>query len=574
VGRHGGNEFISLFTGISARLMYYAVLPFNVQAFTKLVLLIGSWNCDRLFTGQRDIKTKALGVWDGQCKDPAHGKVALVEDRVLRVAFLSHDRGLGEAVARALGNGFVLVTAWARQAADLLSTVSSSDVLFLDLRPSDYQTEEEGLRRLEEVCAQLDHPPILVLCDTENRDLTLRATVAGAIDCVPNTPNIVELRVLLRRAYRVFDAERELRRIRFDETRHGHLHDLLGSSPAMLDLFAMVRRVGPCDVNVHITGETGTGKELLARALHELGPRSSGPMVAFSCANLPESLVEDELFGHEKGAFTGAIHFRQGRIEGANHGTLFLDEIGDMGLGLQPKLLRVLQEKSFERIGGNKTIAADVRVICATNRNLREMVAQGKFREDLYYRLNVVELQLPALRERRDDIPFLVHHFIKKSAERFNKKELRVTQAAMNALEQYHWPGNVRELENAIQRAMVLADGNALELSHLPSLLREASASLPVQLPHNVLPNAEEEAGDDELTPPSNSSYEEQTRQFRRNLVIRTLQQNGWRKAETARALGVARGYLHRLINQLDIKQESESRVDKPLQRRPIAPVM
>ncbi len=343
----------------------------------------------------------------------------------------------------------------------------------------------------------------------------------------------------------------------------------------MQEIFAMVRRVGPCDVNVHITGETGTGKELVARAIHQMSPRSSNPLVAFSCANLPESLVEDELFGHEKGAFTGAIHLRQGRIEGANHGTLFLDEIGDMGLGLQPKILRVLQEKSFQRIGGNKTIAADVRVICATNRNLGEMVAQGKFREDLYYRLNVVEIHLPALRARRDDIPILVHHFIAKAAARFNKKALHVSRSAMQALEQHHWPGNVRELENVILRAMVLADGETLELAHLPLLLREPAQKLPVQLPHNMLPaRADDSVSEDELSAPIDSSYEEQIRSFKRSLVLRTLRQNGWRKADTARVLGVARGYLHRLINQLDIKQEREAtELEKDVQAPP-TPVM
>ena len=500
-----------------------------------------------------------------------------MEEQVLRVAFLSRDRGLGEAFSRALGSGFCLRTDWAEQCTDYPGIFATTDVLFLDLRPSDTRSEEECLRRLEEACAQPEHPPVLVLCDTEDRDFVLRVMAAGAADCVPNPPNVTELRILLRRAYRVFDAERELRRIRLDESRHGHFHELLGSSPAMLEIFAMVRRVGPCDVNVHITGETGTGKELLARAIHQMSPRSSNPLVAFSCANLPESLVEDELFGHEKGAFTGAIHLRQGRIEGANHGTLFLDEIGDMGLGLQPKILRVLQEKSFQRIGSNKTIAADVRLICATNRNLSEMVAQGKFREDLYYRLNVVEIHLPALRDRRDDIPLLVHHFVEKAAERFHKKALRVSRSAMNALEQHHWPGNVRELENVIQRAMVLADGETLDLSHLPSLLREPAEKLPVQLPHNMLPGAiaEENMADDELSAPIDSSYEEQIRRFKRSLVLRTLRQNGWRKAETARSLGVARGYLHRLINQLDIKQEREAAdLDKDVQIPPIVPVM
>jgi DNA-binding NtrC family response regulator len=500
-----------------------------------------------------------------------------VDDQILRVAFLSRDRGLGEAFSRALGPGFSVRTKWAEHVNELPEMISWSDVIFADLRPSTGQTEEESLAKIEEICAQPGHPPALVLCDTEDRDFALRAMAAGAADCVPNPPNVTELRILLQRAYRVFDAERELRRVRTEESRHGHFHEILGASPSMLEIFAMVRRVGPCDVNVHITGETGTGKELLARAIHQMSPRSSNPLVAFSCANLPESLVEDELFGHEKGAFTGAIHLRQGRIEGANHGTLFLDEIGDMGLALQPKLLRVLQEKSFERIGSNRTIPADVRVICATNRNLREMVAQGTFREDLYYRLNVVEIHLPPLRERRDDIPILVHHFIKKCAERFNRKELRVTPSAMNALEQYHWPGNIRELENVMQRAMVLADGQTLEVSHLPSQLRHTTEKLPVQLPHNMLPTAtvEEPGSEDELSAPANSSYEEQIRQFKRALVLRTLRQNGWRKAETARSLGVARGYLHRLINQLDIKQEREADdLEKDVRVRPIVPVM
>ena len=183
----------------------------------------------------------------------------------------------------------------------------------------------------------------------------------------------------------------------------------------------MARKIATCDVSVLVTGETGTGKELLARAIHHLSGRNTGPLVAFSCANLPETLVEDELFGHEKGAFTGAIMSRCGRVEAADHGTLFLDEIGDLGIGLQPKLLRVLQERRFERLGGNKTINVDLRLVCATNRNLGEMVQQGKFREDLYYRLNVVQLHLPPLRERRDDISLLAQQFLLKAAHQFQK---------------------------------------------------------------------------------------------------------------------------------------------------------
>ena len=195
-------------------------------------------------------------------------------------------------------------------------------------------------------------------------------------------------------------------------------------------------------------------------------------MVAFSCANLPDTLIEDELFGHERGAFTGAMTMRRGRVETADQGTLFLDEIGDLGLSLQPKLLRVLQERKFERLGGNATVDVNIRLICATNRNLSEMVQQGKFRDDLYYRLNVVQLHLPPLRERREDIPLLVQYFLETCAHQFNKKAKRFSPAAMHALEEYEWPGNVRELLNAVQRAVVLSEGPTVDIRHLPAGLR------------------------------------------------------------------------------------------------------
>jgi DNA-binding NtrC family response regulator len=480
------------------------------------------------------------------------------------------DNGLGEAIARALGEGFLLRVNGALRVDELQELLTWADVAFLDLRRSNLQTAEAALRLLEDICAKPAHPPVLALCDSEDREFLLRTTEKGAIDCVPNPPNVIELRLLFRRAYRVCATERELKRIRTQESRNGRLHQLLGTSAPMQELFQLVGRVGPCDVNVLITGETGTGKELLARAIHQIGPRSSNPLVAFSCANLPEALVEDELFGHEKGAFTGASHLRQGRIESANHGTLFLDEIGDLGLGLQPKLLRVLQEKTFERIGSNKMIYADVRLISATNRDLNDMVAQGRFREDLFYRLNVVELHLPPLRERRDDIPVLVHHFISKAAERFHKKELQVTPSAMRAFEQHHWPGNVRELENAIQRAMVLAEGHTLEVWHLPALVRNAVvASAPLPAAYEIPAALDEVPAPEFKSAPVGSSYEEEMKHFKRDLVLRTLRQNGWRKAESARALGVARGYLHRLINQLDIKQDEENQGFKETMKLP-----
>jgi two-component system response regulator AtoC len=306
---------------------------------------------------------------------------------------------------------------------------------------------------------------------------------------------------------------------------------------------------------VLITGETGTGKELLARAIHQTSLRAARPMVAFSCANLPDTLIEDELFGHEKGAFTGALAMRRGRLENADQGSLFLDEIGDLGLGLQPKLLRVLQERNFERLGGNSTINVNIRLISATNRNLPEMVQQGKFREDLFYRLNVVHMHIPPLRERRDDVVLLAHLFLTAAAQQFNKKVKRFSHPALLALEEYSWPGNVRELENAIQRAVVLSEGQTLELSHLPKNVRKNSEE------DEILGASDGTAGD-------NSSYEAEIRQFKRRLVLRTLRKCGWSKVESARSLGVARGYLHRLINQLEISQFEEENLLASLEPR------
>jgi DNA-binding NtrC family response regulator len=411
------------------------------------------------------------------------------------------------------------------------------DVVLLDLR-SDSALERSGsggLNLIDKICKIPSHPPIVVLCDECNRQIILDAVERGAYDTIASPPNMVELRLVLRRAHRSHVMEREVERLKASARESGGLHELLGTTSAMRELFALAQKIAPCDVNVLITGETGTGKELLANAIHRMSSRSERPLVAFSCTNLPDTLIDDELFGHEKGAFTGALTMRRGRIEMADQSTLFLDEIGDLGVGLQPKLLRVLQERTIERLGSNNLLNVNIRVICATHRNLAEMVQQGQFREDLYYRLNVVQMHLPALRERRDDIPLLAQHFLESSAAKFKRKTRRFSQSALHALEEYSWPGNVRELHNAVQRAVVLSEGQTIELWQLPAALRTGSD-----------------------VPLLSRSYEEEVREFKRRLVLRTLRECGWRKAESARVLGVARGYLHRLINQLAIQETKE----------------
>jgi len=472
---------------------------------------------------------------------------ALLERTNLQVFLVSDDSSLGGLLGRALGEGFVLRNQSVESIEGLKEFFSWSDVFLVDLRKATLDSTDGSFQFLDAVHRIPVHPPVVVLCDEEQRELTLGAIERGAIDSTTHPPNIPELRLLLRRAHRFYMAEKELRELRAEQDRSGRLHSLLGTSAPMQEIFGLARRIAPADVNVLITGETGTGKELMARAIHQMGSRSSGPLVAFSCANLPDTLVEDELFGHEKGAFTGAFLGRQGKIEAANHGSLFLDEVGDLPIGLQPKLLRVLQERSFERLGSNRNIEVDVRLISATNQKLSELVKQGKFREDLYYRLNVVEIHLPPLRDRRDDISLLAHHFLQKYAQVFKKNVKRFSASALAAFDHYDWPGNVRELENVIQRAVVLSEGQTLELSSLPVAFRGAEPE-PVVLP-SLAPQG------------AATSYEAELRRFKKSLVLRTLQQYGWRKAESARALGVARGYLHRLINQLEIREPEESNV-------------
>ncbi len=479
----------------------------------------------------------------------------------MHIAFLTKDPGLGGAIAHALGEGFVIRSCDGRESDGLSEVRNWADVVLLDLRSLDTPGHEEvAMQLIGEMNGVASHPPLVVLCDAENRTLLLRAIEHGATDSIANPPNILELGLVLRRAHRLHAAEQELHQLRAGASPAGRLHELIGTSRPMQELFALARKIAPCDVNVLITGETGTGKELLARAIHQFSLRSKGPMVAFSCANLPETLVEDELFGHEKGAFTGAQTCRRGRLEAADHGTLFLDEIGDLGVGLQPKLLRVIQERNFERLGSNKSICVDIRLICATHRNLTEMMKEGKFREDLYYRLNVLQLQLPPLRERRDDVPLLAQQFLLKASQQFRKRARRFSPRVLHAFEEYRWPGNVRELENIVQRAVALSEDSTVDLAHLPAFLRNGNEPL-------SLPGSE--------AAPLPRSYEEEIRRFKRGLVLRALRENGWCKTESARALGVARGYLHRLIHQLGIEErESDSCSERRGESSPLGPVM
>ena len=327
---------------------------------------------------------------------------SIVND-IIRVCFRTPEPDFGEVVGRALGPEFVL----GREARDAGPPLGPQvyDCILLDLRELATSVEEETAVRYMEKFRRTDSsPPIVVMLGEDNAAIVRRFVEAGAYDVLASPLDIGELRWTLRRACRLHRVEMELQELRSAQSSAHRLDELMGFSENMQEVFALARKVAPCDVNVMISGETGTGKSILGRALHRLSPRNGGPFVAFSCANLPEHMVEDELFGHEKGAFTGALNLRRGRFEVADGGTLFLDEMGDLPVGLQAKLLRVLNDRSFERLGSNTPLTVDVRLICATHRNLEEMVKSGEFREDLYYRLNVIQLHLPPLRERSGGI--------------------------------------------------------------------------------------------------------------------------------------------------------------------------
>ncbi len=341
-------------------------------------------------------------------------------------------------------------------------------VATLDLGlPPDADGTSEGFATLQEILALAPTTKVIVLTGQNDRDNALKAVALGATDFFAKPFEAELLGTVIDRAFRLADLERENRQLRARQAGDSPLDGLLTRDPGMLKLCRLIERVAPTMATVLLLGESGTGKEVLARALHELSPRRECRLVAINCAAIPENLLESELFGHEKGAFTGAIKQTPGKIETADGGTLFLDEIGDLPLALQAKLLRFLQERTIERVGGRSEIPVDVRVICATHRNLRDLITEGSFREDLFYRLSEIIVNIPPLRDRTGDASLLAHAFAQRFARENGRERLTLADDALDAIDAHQWPGNVRELENCIKRAVIMADDQAITAEDL-----------------------------------------------------------------------------------------------------------
>jgi two-component system, NtrC family, response regulator AtoC len=339
------------------------------------------------------------------------------------------------------------------------------DLVMMDVKLPD----QDGITVLKELKRQHSDLEVIVMTAFGGSSTAIKAMEQGAYDYVTKPFDIDDLLATLKRVFEHADMSNEVSALRLELGKSAAERErIVGNSRPMMEVYKLIGKVASADATVLITGESGTGKELVAEALHRASKRNPHPLVKVSCAALPESLLETELFGHEKGSFTGAMTMRKGRFETANKGTIFLDEIGEMTLGTQTKLLRILQEREFERIGSNTAIKIDLRVITATNRNLSEEVEKGRFREDLYYRLNVIHIHMPPLRERKEDIPLLTEHFLVKYRHGPGAIPTTISEEALEKLVAYDWPGNVRELENAIERAVVLSRGNLITPDHLP----------------------------------------------------------------------------------------------------------
>ena len=437
------------------------------------------------------------------------------------------EKSTREGLRAALEDRFdVYIAEDAKVATDLLER-ESFDVMLTDFR----MPNDDGMKLIARA-KSLPKPPVCILMTAYgSEEVAVEAMKRGADDYIAKgRMQIDELEMRIARSLRRQNLEVENVALRQQLNTKFGVENIIGESPVMKEVFDVVQQVAPTRATVLVLGESGTGKELIAKAIHQLSPRAKQPMVTVHCAALSATLLESELFGHEKGAFTGAHERRIGRFEQAQGGTLFLDEIGEIDATIQIKLLRFLGERSFERVGSNKTLSADVRLVAATNKNLEELVKAGKFREDLFFRLRVVELSLPPLRERAGDIPLLARAFLNEFAKENNKPVTEFTSDALDALIVHRWPGNVRELRTAIEHAVVLARGERISLRDLPPSVRNSAGLTPE--PQQLLAKGE-------IT----------VKEAEKQLLIRALKETNGNRSLAARKIGMSRRTLHRKLH-------------------------
>jgi two-component system response regulator AtoC len=433
------------------------------------------------------------------------------------------------------------------------------DVVVTDLRMPDC----DGMELMHTIARRWPDIPVVFITAHGTVDTAVEAMRAGAFDFITKPFDEAELSSIVSKAVAHREANRDRAYEPVDEqtvtgliapvpavTPADALADIIGESDAIKALFSMLRKVAPSPTTVLIRGESGTGKELVARALHRLSDRAHAPFITVNCTAIPENLFESELFGHEKGAFTGAVASRPGRFELAHEGTLFLDEIGELPVPMQVKLLRVLQERVVERVGGLRPIDVDVRLVTATNAPLEQMVADGRFREDLFYRLNVVPLTLPPLRQRRSDVPVLVRGFLKRFRKRLGREVHDISSEAMSALVAFDWPGNIRQLENTVERMVLLAEGPRIELADLPPEVRDAEG------PGDLGVDSLREAFEEPLPEGGlKDIVKAHTQQLEREVIRKALVEDQWNVTHTAKRLGISRKGLQLKMKDYDLRE-------------------
>ena len=447
------------------------------------------------------------------------------------VLVVDDDRNTRDGLQRALQQAYrVLLAPSAETALEILGR-KRVDVLLSDVR----MPGMDGLVLMQQAMARDPSLICILLTAYGNVDVAVEAMKRGAYDFLMKPVNLDHLDLLLKRGLRARDVESENRTLHEQlDDRYG-MESIVGSTPVMQELFDVIRQAAPTQATVLIQGESGTGKELVAHAVHRLSTRAQAPFVAVHCAALAPTLLEAELFGHEKGAFTGAIARRRGRFEMADGGTLFLDEISEFAPSVQVKLLRVLEERNFERVGGDETVEVDIRLVAATNRNLRSLVEAGAFRDDLFFRLDVVTINLPPLRDRAGDIPLLCDTFIREFNEKNEKRADGITPDAVDVLAAYSWPGNVRELRNTIEKMVVLSRGGKLTTRDVPANIRDAARAA-VGLPPGAAPAA--------------GAAGEPLAATEKRLILAALRKHGENRTQAAAELGISRRTLHRKLKE------------------------